>query len=340
VNNIVRLTVLLIIALLVNSMSAVRAADNDVVRLTFNPGLYDTLPLMVAIEKGYFTDARLDVQVTKISAPHGTLIPNLARGDIDVAPQTMTPAFFNQLGEGFGIKVLAVMTQSHPGWNDTVWDVVRQDVWDAKTIRKPSDLRGKNMPKPVGNAVDFMVIKTLAKGGLTLAQVNATHPQGGPTNLFPALLNKTFDALAVGEPLVTQLEKQGLVHRWLSYVDISPGFASSYLAASSSFASAHHDALQRFVQAYLRACRYIVASKGKWTPDLIDILVKWSGQSRDVIAAIPGPAYPGLGETAAESIGRQEQLWLQMGLLKKPVDAKELIDGQFALAARAALHLK
>ena len=81
-------------------------------------------------------------------------------------------AFFNQIGEGFGIKVLAVMSRQHNGWNDTVWDVVREDVWDAKTIRKPSDLRGKSVPKPVGNAVDFMMLETLAKGGLTVADVD------------------------------------------------------------------------------------------------------------------------------------------------------------------------
>jgi ABC-type nitrate/sulfonate/bicarbonate transport system substrate-binding protein len=318
---------------------AATAAD-DVVRLTFNPGLYDTLPLMVAIEKGYFTDAHLDVQVTKISAPHGTLIANLARGDIDVAPQTMTPAFFNQLGEGFGIKVLSSMTQSHKGWNDTVWMVVRQDLWDAKTIRKPSDLRGKSVPKPVGNTVDFMMVQTLYKGGLKLPDVEMTRAQGGPTNLLPALINKAFDALAVGEPLVTQLDKQGLVHRWLAYDDVAPNFVSSYLAASSAFASAHHDALERFVQAYLRACQYIVASNGKWTPDLTDIMVKWSGQTRDVITAIPGPAYPGLGDVSTDSINRQQQLWLQLGLLKTPVPAAALVDGQFVATARAALHIR
>ena len=334
----VRLVAILLTACL--GTPVVRAADNDVVRLTFNPGLYDTLPLMVAIEKGYFTDAHLDVQVTKIATTHGALIPSLARGDIDVAPQTMTPGFFNQLGEGFGIKVLAVMSQQHKGWNDTVWDMVRQDVWDAKTIRKPSDLRGKPVPKPVGNAVDFMMVQTLAKGGLKISDVVAEHLQGGPTNLLPNMINKVFDALAVAEPLVTQLEKQGLAHRWLSYADISPGFASSYLASSASFATSHHDALQRFVQAYLRACQYITAANGKWTPELLDILAKWSGQNRDVLSAIPGPAYPGLGETAADSITAQEQVWLQLGLLKKPVAATDLIDAQFATAARAALHIR
>lgn len=330
---------LLLVACIAGARPPARAADADVVRLTFNPGLYDTLPLMVALDKGYFADANLNVVVTKISAPHGTLIPSLARGDIDVAPQTLTPAFFNQLGAGFGIKLLALMSGSHKGWNDTVWDVVREDDWDARVIRKPADLRGKSVPKPIGNAVDFMLVRTLAKGGLTLADVDATHPQGGPANLLPALINKEFDALAVGEPLVTQLEKQGLVHRWLSYNDVAPGFQSSFLAASASFAATHKDALQRFVTAYIRACRDIEATNGKWTPALIDTLVRWSGQNRDVIAAIPGPAYPGLGEISTASIEEQEQLWLQLGILKQAVPPAELVDGEFAAAARSALHL-
>ena len=45
--------------------SASRAADADVVRLMFNPGLYDELPFMVALDKGYFTDEHLDVRVRK-----------------------------------------------------------------------------------------------------------------------------------------------------------------------------------------------------------------------------------------------------------------------------------
>jgi ABC-type nitrate/sulfonate/bicarbonate transport system substrate-binding protein len=94
------------------------------------------------------------------------------------------------------------------------------------------------------------------------------------------------------------------------------------------------------VQAYLRACQYITAANGKWTPELLDILAKWSGQNRDVLSAIPGPAYPGLGETAADSITAQEQVWLQLGLLKKPVAATDLIDAQFANAARASLHIR
>ena len=59
------------------------AADSDVIRMSILPGL-GTLPLLVAADKGYFTEQHLDVQIKKFTASISTLVPSLARGDIDV----------------------------------------------------------------------------------------------------------------------------------------------------------------------------------------------------------------------------------------------------------------
>lgn len=321
--------------------SASRAADADVVRLMFNPGIYDELPLMLALDKGYFTQAHLDVRVTKTPGSLGAIVPYLARGDIDVAPQVMVPAAFNQYAQGFGIKMVATLDESHKGWNDTVYFMVRQDLWDAKKIRKPADLRGMKLPKPTGSPNDFLTIEILAKAGLTVSNVKMNVPiSGGATSFVPALLNKQFDALSVVEPLATQFEKQHLAHRWLGYQDVIPYYQTGYIAFSPSFARDHHDAAQRFVEAYLRACRDIEAAGGKWTPELIDTVTRWSGEDRSVIASIPGPAYPGDGRISLESITRQEQLWLQLGMLKTAVPVSALIDESYARKARADLGMK
>ena len=321
--------------------TASRAADADVVRLMFNPGIYDELPLMVAMDKGYFAQAHLDVRVTKTPGSLGAIVPYLARGDIDVAPQVMVPAFFNQYTEGFGIKIVAPLDETHKGWNDTVYFMVRQDLWDARKIRKPTDLRGMNIPKPTGSPNDFLSIEILAKAGLTVSNVKMNVLiTGGATSFLPALINKQFDALSVVEPLVTQFEKLHLAHRWLGYQDVIPYYQTGYIAFSPSFARDHHDAAQRFVEAYLRACRDIESTNGKWTPELIDTEARWSGEDRSVIASIRGPAYPGVGQISVESITRQEQLWLQLGMLKKAVPINELMDESYAKAARKALGMK
>jgi NitT/TauT family transport system substrate-binding protein len=321
--------------------SASRAADADVVRLMFNPGLYDELPFMVALDKGYFTDEHLDVRVTKAPGSLTLVVPYLARGDIDVAPQVMGPGFFNQYTEGFGIKVVAPLDETHKGWNDTVYFMVRQDDWDSKAIRTPADLRGKKLPKPNGSPNDVLAFDILAKAGLTIANVKMDVPiVGATTNFLPAFRNKQFDAMSIPEPVATQFEKLGIAHRWLSYQDVIPSFQTAYLAISPAFAKDHHDAAERFVRAFMRACRDIAATNGKWTPELIDSEAKWSGLDRNVIAAIPGPTYPGLGKVDVDSIRRQEQLWLSLGMLKQSVPIAALIDESYARTARATLGIK
>ena len=182
--------------------SAGRAADGDVVRLMFNPNLYDELPFMVAIDKGYFTDEHLDVRVSKTPGSLGLVVPYLARGDIDVAPQVMGPAFFNQYTEGFGIKIVAPIQAAHKGWNETVYFMVRQDLWDSKAIRTPADLRGKKLPKPNGSPNDVLAFDILAKAGLTMSNVIMNVGiTGSATSFLPALRNKQYDAMSVTEPL-------------------------------------------------------------------------------------------------------------------------------------------
>ena len=320
--------------------SASRAAEPDVVRIMFNPGIYDALPLMLAVDKGYFAAENLDVRVTKFPGSLGLVVPYLARGDIDFAPQVMGPAFFNQYSQGFGVKIVATLDETHKGWNDTVYFMVRQDLWDSKKIRKPSDLRGMKLPKPNGSPNDFLTIEILAKAGLTVAQVQMNVLLTGTTSFLPSVINKVYDALSVPEPLATQMQKQGVAHKWLGYQDVIPYYQTGYLAVSPAFAKDHHDAAERFVKAYMRACRDIAATNGKWTPELIDIEAKWSGQSRDVIAAIPGPAYPGVGKISNESITRQQNLWLSLGMMKTPVPVSAIIDESYSAKARAALGIK
>jgi ABC-type nitrate/sulfonate/bicarbonate transport system substrate-binding protein len=321
--------------------SASRAADaNDVVRLIINPGVYNELPLYWAIDKGYFTDAHLDVKLTKVNISLGQFVPFLARGDVDVAPMIMIPAFFNQFDQGFGAKIVAPLDESHPGWTDLVAFMVRQDLWDAKTIRKPSDLRGKKLVRPIGAPNDFLTLEIMAKAGLTMANVTMNGTLNGQTTYLPSLMNHVYDALSAPEPIATSLEKAGAAHKWLGLKDVIPYYQSSYIALSQQFARDHRDVAQRFITAYLRACKDVAASNGKWTPALVDEEANWSGLSRDAVLAIPGPAYPGLSKISRESISRQEAMWFQLGMMKKMVPIDQFIDESFVNNARQQLGIK
>jgi hypothetical protein len=77
----------------------------------------------------------------------------------------------------------------------------------------------------------------------------------------------------------------------------------------------------------VRAQRDIAATNGKWTPELIAEVVKWSGQPEDIVKTIPGPAYTGaLGAINTESIDRQQQVWLNLKAVPKAVPIDQIID--------------
>src|SRR5580704_11196745 len=119
------------------------AATPAVVRIIFDPTFYTHLPLLHALDMGYFKAEGIDLQITPFSGSSTLFLPMLARGEYDLGTVNPSPAFFNQFSGGFDVVLLACQTGSRPGWHDPSWLMVRQDLWDSKAIAQPSDMRGR-----------------------------------------------------------------------------------------------------------------------------------------------------------------------------------------------------
>jgi NitT/TauT family transport system substrate-binding protein len=153
---------------LLASFPPARAQQLQKVRVPLSPVTYSNLPFLVAQDKGYFRAAGLDVDIEPFNGSSTAQIPRLARGDADIMPLALGPAFFNQFAEGFNVKLIGALSAPKKGWNDTSWLLVRQDVWDAKIVRVPKDLRGKIVDGVApGSPLDFLALATIAAGGLT-----------------------------------------------------------------------------------------------------------------------------------------------------------------------------
>ena len=115
----------------------------NTIKVLVNPQVILTFPLMLAIDKGFFAQAGVNVVPVIHNGSSQIVIPEIARGDVDIATISPGPGFFNQYAEGFDAKLIASNTSSRPGWNPSVWLVVKQSEWDNKSIRQPRDLRGQ-----------------------------------------------------------------------------------------------------------------------------------------------------------------------------------------------------
>jgi ABC-type nitrate/sulfonate/bicarbonate transport system substrate-binding protein len=314
----------------------------DQIRLAINTEAYNNLPLFVALDNGYFQQQHLNIVVVPYTGSSLTQLPFLARGDIDLTGIAPAPGLFNLGSENFNVKIVASLGGAHSGWNGTSWMMVRQDLWDAKKIVKPSDLRGMHVDVAVaGSPNDVLARETIRLAGLTPADLTLTDNVRTPPSWFTALRNHAVDVQCAAEPYATQLEREGLAHKWLSYPDSAPWFQDFYLAASPAFARDHHDALRRFLIAYLRGARDITNAGPVWSAKTAGEVSKWSQVPVATIMQIPGPGYTGqLGAVNLASLERVQNYWVTLGLVKTPEPLTDILDLTALGEARKALHIR
>ena len=311
-------------------------------RLSVNPSVFLNLPFFLAADEGLFTDQHLNVDIRKNPGASSLVIPSLVRGDLDVSPLVASPSLYNQFADGFDAKIVSSVSEVHPGWDAMAWLVVRQDVWDAKTIRSIADLKGKNVEANApGGEGNYLARLVLAKAGLAQSDVRFSQRTGATSDVFTVLHNKAADVVAAYEPAVALLEQEGLAHRLLSIADIDPGFQETYIAVSPAFLKAHRDVMRRFLTAIVIAMKQINDAGGKWTPPLVTSLAKWSGMTPEAIARLPAPPYYGaFGAVNVGNLVREQKYWYAAGLVKKEVRVDDMVDTSLILEAKHAAGIR
>jgi NitT/TauT family transport system substrate-binding protein len=311
-------------------------------RISVSPTNYAFLPVFLANDEGYFAEQNLDVEIVKFNGSANTQVPLLARGDLDVTVVVLGPPIFNQLAQGFDLTLIASLSEAHPGWNGATWLMVRQDLWDAGSIRKISDLRGKKIENGVlGTVADVMTRTALANNGVAISDVSTAYTVRGPADWFASMRNKAADMWGVVEPFASELESQKLAHKWLTYNDVTPWIQDAYFAASANYLKGHPDAIRRFLSAILKADREINASNGSWTPKMIAEVAKWSELPPADIARIPGPNYVGqFGLIRTDSIERVQKVLVASGAVQQPIPVAKIIDTSALQAARRAAGIR
>jgi NitT/TauT family transport system substrate-binding protein len=304
------------------------AATPVVVRMIMDPTFYAHLPLLHALDMGYFKAEGIDLQITPATGSSTLFLPMLARGDFELGTVNPSPAFFNQFSAGFNVVLLACQTGSKPGWHDVSWLMVRQDLWDAKTIVQPADLKGKVVDGAnIGSPIDFLLKETIRTGNLTPADMRVSERFRSIDNWLEALRNKAAEVIGATEPAASELDQMGVGHRWVSYATIAPWYQLEYIGASAKFAKEHPDLIRKVLRAYLRGNDDILKSNGKWTPALLAEAAKWSTLTPDVLRMLQGPAYPSLhGEVNLDSLARIQQFWVTEKLVNTAVDVNAVVN--------------
>jgi NitT/TauT family transport system substrate-binding protein len=318
--------------------AAAQSSSTETIRLVLTRGALNYLPLQVAIEKGFFEQEHIKIDLDQSNVPVGQRMPLIARGELHVLPTTPSAAIFIARNEGFNIKIISSLVETKAGWTPSGWVMVRKDLADQiKTIQ---DIRGRVVDaSPAGSNTNFQMNMTLRKAGLTKSDVKYAER----LNVFDLLAGFKNGAVEVApsfEPIATRMVSEGLAVKLSPDTEVYPDTQYIYIVASEDFINSKRPAMVAFMRAVLRASKFIADAGPAWTPDILSIAAKTSAIPEDLLKQIKGPPYNGqLGQIDEKSLKLYADFWKSQGLLKTDPDLKALIDDSILKEARKDLKL-
>jgi len=285
-------------------------------------------PFYVALERGYFLDAGIDVR-PQMLARTGDIIALLAAGRLHAALGAIGPPIFNVAARGSDVRMVLgrEMVKLNCGTAGTLY--ARRSAFPHGTgdIREWS---GKTISTGLGAGIgDFLLDTVLRRSGMEPKQVPRS-----PMNLYQAsaaLLSGSIDGILnpVNAPLDLGSDA-GIVREdaartvlagvQLSYILFGPGLLKGEISVGS-----------RFLAAYLRGVKDFEAGV---TPQFLRDFAATQGGSGGVLQQCRTFSAPG-GAIDRESIGLARDWAISRGYAPAGVSVDSVVDERFLGSLKA-----
>lgn len=280
----------------------------------------DYAPFFVAEELGYFDQYGLDVTLSPKSGTAET-IQMLASGNVVSGAATWGAGLFNSINSGATVTIVATLAKMPATVPSPSPFMVSEKAWQDG-VRSVKDLKGKRVgiPGPGGFGL-YSVAKALAKGGLTVDDVEAVYLP--PPATAAAFANGGLEAGWSIEPFALQLEKEKLGRRLVE--DHTFGTELGFIAFNNEFAKKNEDAVVGFLAAFLKAARLL--DNGGWKDEkILDIVAKYTGTAKDTLKGIAYTIRSEDGSIDLASVREQEEFFRSRGSLeyKGPIDIESV----------------
>jgi NitT/TauT family transport system substrate-binding protein len=233
----------------------------------FNP----MAPVYVALDRGYFGEEGLDVQLVAMPADVAGIVSQVALGQLQFGMSGPDPGLFNAMERGVEIRVLA-SSVANRDTDRTAQLLVRTDLIDSGKFKTAADLKGARIAVP-GEQSQFYVERFLARGGLNGDDVSWVRM--GFADQLAAMKSGAIEAGWNVEPLATAEVNQGLAKPVAITGELFPGANAQALIMSPTFGRDNPEAARRYVVAYLRGLR-----------DYYQVFVKNQADRAPVVAAL------------------------------------------------------
>lgn len=296
-----------------------------------SPGPVSDAGVYIAIEKGYFRELGLDVQVTPFqSGP--TMIAPLAAGELDVAGGTISTGLLNAIDRGVSLKIVAGKGSNVKGF-DFSRVTVRKDLIDSGQIKEVKDVKGgKFAVASTKSGAEAIADYFLRQGQLSVKDVELVTM--GYPDILAAYANKAIDLAVQIEPTLNAGVERGLAVRWppgATSVIYGGEYQAAQLVFSEQFTK-NTDAARRFMIGYLKGLRdYNDAfAKNQNKAAVVSILTKFTTEKDPVLfEKMEMPYLNADGKMHVPSMQMDFDYFKKMDYYTGKLELQQIVDTQF-----------
>jgi NitT/TauT family transport system substrate-binding protein len=215
-------------------------------------------PYFLALDKGWYKDAGLDVQIVPGSGS-SYVVKMLGAGQADIA-QITAPGVIVGRDKGILVKSVAMIYQSEPLTFFSLAD---------SGIKSPQDWIGKKIGVQIESTNYIIYQGVLQKLGIDRTKI--TEVPIGFDSVTP-LATHQVDVTMSFEIQRLQFETKKIAITYFKASDLGVNMYSTSLATTDGFASRNPDVVKKFVEISLKAWKYTLAN-----PDeTVNVLLKYA----------------------------------------------------------------
>jgi nitrate/nitrite transport system ATP-binding protein len=254
-------------------------------RVGYVPGL-DIAPLAVALDRGFFREANLQVMPVSFNRWQ-QLEEKLQAGDLDLAITSATTPLALTLGLG-GQPAWPAITPMTVTRNGNALCLARRflelDVRDLRSLA--ARVQGRESPlrlaiAQAGSMQELLLRHWLASGGID-PEREVEFQTLSPMAMQAALLSGEIDGFIAGRFRVAKAVEAGLAHVLATDLDIWSGHPEKVLTCHEGWAANHEEALLTFCAALMRGAQ--ICDDGGQHDSLVGLLSRpqWLGSGSAV----------------------------------------------------------
>jgi NitT/TauT family transport system substrate-binding protein len=242
--------------------------ENLKIRIGYLQSDLHHLPAFVAVEKKYFQDAGLNVEVAGVFRAGPELMSAFAANELDIGYVGLAPAITAVANGTAAVRYIAQVNREGSAI------VVAKDA----PYNKVADLQGKVVTIP-GHATmqDFLLRKAFKNEDIPFNKIKLLVLK--PPEMIPALDKGDIDAFIAWEPYPAKAVMGNTGRILIKSHAIWPDHPCCVAVSSDAFIKTHQEVINKFQDAHKRACDFISNNQ----EEAIDIGMKYTGMDKQTV---------------------------------------------------------